>query len=259
MSFWLGEPMAVPLEGAGWVAAAGALFSTPADLAAWDLALIGGKVLKPESFKLMTSPRRLNDGGVSNYGCGLSVGERGGVMVLSHNGAVNGFYALNLVIPSTRSAVVLFSNLSTYSDVNAVWGPLAALILPNPGPQAAKPAPAAKDKPAPPAPPKGVPAIAGLAAAEQAKAFVQALQAGQVDRSALGEEFDVFLKPAYVAPAAARLKPYGEPTAAAVESIGERGGMEVSTTRLEFKTGVLKVLMYRTPDGKIQQLFIQKG
>jgi D-alanyl-D-alanine carboxypeptidase len=259
MSFWLGEPMAVPLEGAGWVAAAGALFSTPADLAAWDLALIGGKVLKLESFKLMTSPRRLNDGGVSNYGCGLSVGERGGVMVLSHNGAVNGFYALNLVIPSTRSAVVLFSNLSTYSDVNAVWGPLAALILPNPGPQAAKPAPAAKDKPAPPAPPKGVPAIAGLAAAEQAKAFVQALQAGQVDRSALGEEFDVFLKPAYVAPAAARLKPYGEPTAAAVESIGERGGMEVSTTRLEFKTGVLKVLMYRTPDGKIQQLFIQKG
>jgi len=41
--------------------------------------------------------------------------------------------------------------------------------------------------------------------------------------------------------------------------IGERGGMEVSTTRLEFKAGVLKVLMYRTPDGKIQQLFIQKG
>ena len=62
MSFWLGAPEIVPLEGRGWVAAAGALFSTPTDLAAWDLALIGGKVLKPESFKLMTSPRRLNDG-----------------------------------------------------------------------------------------------------------------------------------------------------------------------------------------------------
>ncbi|MCK7477957.1 MAG: beta-lactamase family protein [Candidatus Moduliflexus flocculans] len=62
MSFWLGAPEIVPLEGPGWVAAAGALFSTPTDLAAWDLALVDGKVLKPESFKLMTSPRRLNDG-----------------------------------------------------------------------------------------------------------------------------------------------------------------------------------------------------
>ncbi len=256
MSFWLGEPMAVPLEGKGWVAAAGALFSTPADLAAWDLALIGGRVLKAESFKLMTTPRRLNDGSLSNYGCGLAVGERGGTVVLSHSGAVNGFYALNVVVPATRSAAVLFSNLSSYSDVNALWNPLVAAILPKVEP---KPAPAAKDKPAPPAPPKGVPAIPGLPAAEQAKAFLEALQEGRVDRSGLGEEFDFFLKESSIAPTAARLRPYGRPTAAVVESIGERGGMEVSTTRLEFKTGVLKVLMYRTPDGKIQQLFIQKG
>jgi len=41
--------------------------------------------------------------------------------------------------------------------------------------------------------------------------------------------------------------------------MGEQGGMEVSTTRLEFKSGILKVLMDRTPDGKIQQVFVQKG
>jgi hypothetical protein len=204
----------------------------------------------------MTSPRRLNDGGVSNYGCGLALAERGGTVVLSHSGAVNGFYALNVVVPATRSAAVLFSNLSSYSDVNAVWNPLVAAILPKAQP---KPAPDVKDKPAPPVPSKGVPAIPGPAAAEQVKAFVKALQDGRVDRSGLGEEFDFFLKESAVAPAASRLKPYGEPTAAVVESISERGGMEVSTTRLEFKAGVLKVLMYRTPDGKIQQLFIGKG
>jgi CubicO group peptidase (beta-lactamase class C family) len=259
MTFWLGAPEVVPLEGKGWVAAAGALFSTPADLAAWDMALIGGKVLKPDSFKLMTSPRRLNDGSLSNYGCGLAIVDRNGVMVLSHNGAVNGFMAQNLVIPSTRSAAVLFSNLSSGSDVGAVWSPLAALVLLKAAPAAPKPAPPAKDKPAAPVPPKGVPVIAGPPAAQQAQAFVQALQQGRVDRTRLGEEFDFFLKEAYVAPAAGRLKPYGEATAAVVESIGERGGMEVSTTRLTFKDGVLRVLMYRTPDGKIQQLFIQKG
>jgi CubicO group peptidase (beta-lactamase class C family) len=254
MSFWLGAPEIVPLEGKGWVAAAGALFSTPTDLAAWDLALIGGRVLKPESFKLMTTPRRLNDGTLSNYGCGLAMGERGGVAFLSHSGAVNGFHALNIVVPSTRSAAILFSNLSSYSDTNAVFGELTALVLPP-----AKPAPAAQDKPKPPAPKTGIPAIAGPAAADQARAFVIALQAGRVDRKTLGEEFDFFLKTSVIAPAAARLRAYGEPTGAVVESIGERGGMEVSTTRLEFKAGALKVLMYRTPDGKIQQLFIQKS
>ncbi len=55
------------------------------------------------------------------------------------------------------------------------------------------------------------------------------------------------------------MKAFGEPLEAVVESIGERGGMEVSTTRLAFASGALKVLMYRTPDGKIQQIFFQKG
>ncbi len=257
MSFWLGAPEIVPLEGKGWVAAAGALFSTPADLAAWDLALVGGKVLKPGSFKLMTTPRRLNDGTLSNYGCGLAIGERGGVAFLSHSGAVNGFHALNIVVPSTRSAAILFSNLSSYSDTNAVYAELTKLILPPPAPRPA--AASASAKPQPPVRPAGVPAIAGPPAAEQARAFVMALQTGRVDRTALGKEFNVFLKDGWIAPAAARLKAYGEPAAAVLESIAERGGMEVTTTRLEFQTGALKVLMYRTPDGKIQQLFIQKG
>lgn len=260
MTFWLGPPAIVPLEGEGWVAGAGALFSTPADLAAWDLALIDGQVLKPESFKLMTSPRRLNDGTVSNYGCGLAMGERGGVRFLSHGGAVNGFNAQNIVVPSTRSAAILFSNLSSFSDTNAVFAELTSLILPKPAPPAASAQPAAADKPKPPAPKAGIPAIAGPAAAEQARAFFTALQAGRVDRRTLGREFDFFLKKDAVAPAAARMKAFGAPVNAVVESIGERGGMEVSTTRLEFASGAaLKVLMYRTPDGKIQQLFIQKG
>lgn len=261
MSFWLGAPEIVPLEGPGWVAAAGALFSTPSDLAVWDLALVDGKVLRPESFELMTSPRRLNDGTLSNYGCGLAMGSRGGVAFLSHTGAVNGFHALNIVVPSTRSAAVLFSNLSSYSDTNAVFAELTALVLPKPVPApAAAPAAAAKDKRVPPAPAaSGIPAIAGPVAADAARGFFKELQRGRVDRTRLGEEFSFFLKDAVVPAAAARMKAFGEPLEAVVESIGERGGMEVSTTRLGFASGALKVLMYRTPDGKIQQIFFQKG
>ena len=48
------EP-AVP-EGAGWIGAAGGLWSTPTDLLAWDLALIDGKVLAPASWALDDHP-----------------------------------------------------------------------------------------------------------------------------------------------------------------------------------------------------------
>ena len=120
--------------------------------------------------------------------------------MLSHSGAVNGFYALNLVVPSTRSAVILFSNLSSYSDINAVYNQLTALVLPKVEPTPA-PAPAAQGQAAAagrrrrasrPSP--------GRPAADQARAFVRALQAGRVDRRGLGEEFDVFLKDAFIAP-----------------------------------------------------------
>ena len=37
------------------------------------------------------------------------------------------------------------------------------------------------------------------------------------------------------------------------------GGMEVASIRLTFRSATLRGLMYRTPDGKIQQLLFEKG
>ena len=238
VTFALGPPEIPTPEGPGWIGAAGAIYSTPSDLATWDLALVGGKVLKPESFKLMTTPRKLADGSSAGYGCGLSVSTRNGTTVLSHNGAVAGFYALNTMIPATRSAVVLFSNLDSYDAVNAVYRRLMASLLPPPEPAG--------------------PVIAGPPAAEAARLMFRSLQQGQVDRALLGEEYSYFLTDAKIRSAAARLKPYAEPTKVEVESVSERGGMEVARTRLIFASGMLKGLMYRTPDGKIQQFFVLK-
>ena len=49
-------------EAAGWIHAAGGLYASASDLARWDLALVDGKVLKPESYQLMTTPRPLSGG-----------------------------------------------------------------------------------------------------------------------------------------------------------------------------------------------------
>ncbi len=238
-SFFLSPPETPVSEQKGWIAAAGANYSTASDLAKWDLALIEGKVLKPESYKLMTTARKLADGRPTGYGCGLSVGERSGITVLSHNGAVAGFYALNTMIPSSKSAAILLSNFDDYNEVNTVYTKIVRSVLPQPSDP-------------------NLPKVAGLPAAEEAMAFFHRLQAASVDRSELGDEYSYFLTDAKIKAAAEHLKPYGEPTAADVEGLHERGGMEVSTVRLTFKCGILKASMYRSPDGKIQQYLIQK-
>ena len=231
-----GPDKAVP-EAKHWIAAAGAIYSTGADLAAWDLALMTGKVLKPASYALMTQTRLLTDGRVSWYGCGLSLSVRNGRQVLAHGGAVAGFVASNTAVPSTRSAAVLLSNLDS-GQTNAIYAKLIEAILP--------------------VPPVNAPAIAGPPAVEVHKLMLAAYQAGKVDRALLGEEFSWWLTDAKLQAASVKLKPYGEPTKADLESQNERGGMEVSVVRFTFANGVLRGLMYRTPDGKIQQFFVSK-
>ena len=41
-----------------------------------------------------------------------------------------------------------------------------------------------------------------------------------------------------------------------VRSVGERGGMEVSSVRLSFGRSNLDALMYRSPDGKVQEYLL---
>jgi D-alanyl-D-alanine carboxypeptidase len=234
-TFALSEPEAVGPEAKGWIGAAGGIFSTPSDLAKWDLALIEGKVLKPESYALMTAPRKLSDGRISDYGCGLALKTQGGRQVLSHNGAVSGFNAWNSMIPSTRSAVIMFCNLD--GGLGALPGQIFSLLL--------------KES-------ANVPAITGRPALEAVQSMFASLQNGEVDRRQLSDEFNHFLTAEKIAGASARLKPFGKPSKAEILSVNERGGMEVTVARLTFKADQLKTLMYRMPDGKVEQFFVSR-
>jgi CubicO group peptidase (beta-lactamase class C family) len=236
-TFALSKPEPATNEAKGWIGSAGAIYSTGLDLAVWDLALVSGKVVNPESYALMTTPRLLSDGRTSFYGCGLSWSIRNARTVLSHGGAVAGFVAMNTTVPGTRSAAVLLSNYDS-GEVNAVFSKLVEAMNP--------------------ASTTSVPAITGPSAAEAHKLMFKSFQEGKVDRSLLGAEFDWFLTDKKLQGASERLKPYGEPTKVDVESTSERGGMEVSRTRFTFANGVLRGTMYRTPDGKIQQFFVSK-
>jgi D-alanyl-D-alanine carboxypeptidase len=235
LSFLLSDPEAIGPEASGWLRGAGGIYSTPSDLARWDMGLMDGKVLKPASYAIMTTARKLKSGKSAEYGCGLTVKSQNGWQILSHNGAVSGFNAYNAMVPATRSAVIVLCNLE--GSIGSLPNQILGLML--------------KES-------SNVPKVSGPAVAEAVKAVFAQLQKGKVNREQFSEEFNHYLTDAKVSEAAKRLERFGEPKKVEVLSSNERGGMEVTTARLTSSNGDLRVLMYRKPDGKIEQFFVTK-
>jgi hypothetical protein len=161
-TFSLGPPIPAELEAAGWVHAAGAIASTPTDLARWDIALMTGTLFKkPETWRAMVTPRTLASGEPSDYACGLVVNRRQGETVVSHNGAVSGFLAWNAMIPRTRSAVILLTN-ADHVDGGSLHAEILSLLID-------------ADKP--------IPKVAGETPKAVALRMFHEYQAGEVDRT----------------------------------------------------------------------------
>ncbi len=168
----LGEPEPAMPEADGWLNAAGGIWASAPDIARWDIALMLGRMLKPGSMRLMTTPVTLSDGRIKDYGCGMSIRRDGGGYVLSHGGAVSGFRASNTLIPRTKSAVVVLMN-DEQSD-----GEIVSTIVDLLGPKG---------------PVSDVPKVEGPPAKVAALDFFHQMQAGKLDRTRLGEEFSIYL------------------------------------------------------------------
>lgn len=84
--------------------AAGDLYSTTHDLARWQEALFGGKLLQPESLKRMTTP------GKDDFGLGVMVKQDQGELVISHTGGIQGFVADLRYYPEKQLSVIVLSN-----------------------------------------------------------------------------------------------------------------------------------------------------
>ncbi len=90
--------------------AAGALLSTAKELVQWQLALVGGKVVSPDSYELMTTPFMLNDSSETKYGFGLAIGTFAGQPVVQHGGGINGFNSILSYYPEAKLSVAVISN-----------------------------------------------------------------------------------------------------------------------------------------------------
>ncbi|HEX6042190.1 serine hydrolase domain-containing protein [Longimicrobium sp.] len=90
--------------------AAGGLCSTVGDLAAWNRALAGGRVVGAASWRRMTTPD--SAARASNYGYGVVVTEIDGHTVIRHNGGIQGFRADNAYVPGDSLSVTVLTNLA---------------------------------------------------------------------------------------------------------------------------------------------------
>lgn len=85
---------------------AGALYSTTGDLWKWEQGLFGGKVLKAESLKKMTTPF------LNHYGFGVFVNEQNGRKEISHGGGIEGFNTHLAYYPDDGLTVVVLGNVN---------------------------------------------------------------------------------------------------------------------------------------------------
>jgi CubicO group peptidase (beta-lactamase class C family) len=88
----------------------GNMCSTAHDLVLWAQALAGGKVVSPESYKVMTTPGRLADGRPIGYGLGLFLSEFAGQEEVSHGGDFWSFTAFLAWYPADSVAIAVLQN-----------------------------------------------------------------------------------------------------------------------------------------------------
>jgi CubicO group peptidase (beta-lactamase class C family) len=222
----LGPNRPAPREGAGWMYGAGELAMTAADLARWDASLITRNFLSPKAYEALTTPIRLTNGEDSGYGLGLFIDKEQGHLVYHHGGEVSGFLSENRIYPDDGLALVVETSSDAASAQRDIASRLAFELLP----------------------PKGQDA--------DARALVEGLIQGRLDRTRITPNLDAYYTPAAVADASKALSSLGELRAVIARGKNLRGGMTFRGYRAVFAKGTATVSLYFTPDGKAEQLLI---
>lgn len=93
------------------------LIVTAPDLAKWNECLHNGKLLKPETYKLMTNysitaTHQLFGESPIGYGYGLRINDKAEISEIGHTGfhPNEGFTAVNLYYPKTKTSVIVMEN-----------------------------------------------------------------------------------------------------------------------------------------------------
>ena len=114
--------------------AAGAIVSTPADMAKWAVAVSEGKLLKKSSWDEAFASGKLANGKSTGYGFGWQAGKIGETEYIGHSGGIAGFGSYHVRFPSENLSVVVMTNTAgratqLANDIAGVYLPKVATAL----------------------------------------------------------------------------------------------------------------------------------
>ncbi len=232
LRYALGPPRVAPLEGKGWMFAAGELYMTPSDLAKWNISLINQTILKPESYKQLETDTLLKNGLATGYGLGVEVSSVQGHRMVEHSGEVSGFVAENIVLPDDKIAVTVLTN----QDASSAAGQIGQKILPLLFPAQAT---------------KGEEYLA------RARKTFEDFQQGKIDRSQFTDSANYYFTEQAVKDFAASLGPLGPVQEFSGGASHLRGGMVGRSYRVKAGGKNLSVSIFEMPDGKYEQYLVR--
>jgi D-alanyl-D-alanine carboxypeptidase len=177
-----------------WASSAGGIISTTRDLAKWNTALFGGRIVSPSDLRLMTTSGHLLDGSATGYGFGLLIDTYDGQQRYWHNGATFGFKTVNVVYPRLDQQIIVLGN-----DVDVLVEGIASAIFSKLHPDlaaAANKAAVGEDK----------------AITAQAKTLIRQFAAGHLERSQFTARMNATFPQKTVMEIKDEIAPLGYPT-----------------------------------------------
>ncbi|HTZ57255.1 MAG TPA: serine hydrolase domain-containing protein [Acidobacteriaceae bacterium] len=228
----LGPQRPSPLEGAGWMFAAGELAMPAHDLALWDISMLDRSLLSPASYTQMLTPVLLKNGTNTNYGLGVFVRQRDGRNIIEHSGEVSGFVSENLLFPDQHAAIIVLTNEMASGTASLVARRITPIVLGLPGPAPTK---------------------------EEARALAifNGLADGKIDRSQFTAYCNAYFSQQTLDDFATSLKPLGPPLTFKQTTEEGRGGMIFRSFTATFPDRELKITTYEMPDGKLEQYLVE--
>ncbi|HLK67933.1 MAG TPA: serine hydrolase domain-containing protein [Bryobacteraceae bacterium] len=229
----VGPPRPAGREANGWYFAAGELCMTPSDLAKWDIAFLQKKILSAHSYEEFTREVKLNNGDLTHYALGLTLGDVGGMPTLQHGGEVSGFISSNMILPTHNGAVIVLSNEDAISLVAPLSRQLATMaFLPE------QRQPSDKDT-------------------TQVRSILEGLRNGQINRALFTDNANSYFSETALHDEKTSLAALGKLKSVTAVSENLRGGMTHRTYHAEYEKKTLLLNIYLMPDGKFEQFLVE--
>lgn len=230
--------VAPPLHEA-WAGSAGGIVSTVEDMAKWDEAFFGGKIVSPQDVTLATTSPILPDGKTTGYGFGWFIDTFDGQPRIEHDGGTFGFTSENDYYPKLHEFVIVLDNVAGLDPQLIASRTFSAV---NPEIAAASEKSASGENPT----------VTALA-----RQWLHMAQTGNVDKSQLTADFAKDLTPDAINGTKNALGPMGDPTSFVFRGKTSNGNATEYEYHATFKSGALKMVMVIDKDGKIAGIGFQ--